>query len=169
MALRNGSLGLCLASLFVISACAHRVVPPSFAGSIVPPYPAEMKEREGACVGTGDTLHVCEYSVAILDDAAGKPAWIYAGHSQGNDDLGKPRWLVTDVLPYPRTSQRRVLLIATCLYKKEADASVLAVVDDPQAEAKPATNWAYRVDPATGKFLQLDRRDVACYEPQGDD
>ena len=168
---RGGALTLAprLAALLALASCAHIEPSPDLVGSIVPPYPAGLSEREGACIGKGDALHVCEYSIGVLSDASGKPQWILAKHFERYDERGVAYAGVTDVLAYPRTSKNRQLLLWTCLFKNEVDASVLAVVTKPAAQAKSASGWAYRVDFATGKFVKLNPSDVACYEPQGDD
>ncbi|HXZ68550.1 MAG TPA: hypothetical protein VEH07_08185 [Alphaproteobacteria bacterium] len=151
----------------MIASYAHAEMPQ--VGTIVPPYPQGLAENEGACVGSGDALRVCEYSIGILSDASGKPLWILAKHFERYDEAGRPYSLVTDVLAYPHTSGSRVLLLWTCLFRNEPDASVMALVKNPAAQAKPASDWAYKVDLSTGKFVRLNPRDVTCYEPQGDD
>ncbi len=145
--------------------CARAEALPTVAGSIVPPYPQGLSENFGGCVGGS---HACEYSVGTLSDASGKPLLLRAGRYQGLDESGRARWLITDVLTYPRTSERRVLIASTCIFKGEFDSSVLAVVEDPAEQAKAPSDWAYKVDLTTGKFVKLNPADVACFVAGGD-
>jgi hypothetical protein len=128
-----------------------------------------MAERFGACIGTENPWHVCDYSVGVMEDARGRPLVVLAARFQKLDESGKAQWLVTDTLPYPHTKRDRALLWSTCIYKQAFDRSVLAVVDSPVMQAKPVKDWAYRVDLTTGKFVKLDPVDVACYAIKDED
>jgi len=127
-----------------------------------------LSEEFGACVGKGPPSHICDYSVGIISDAGGKPALVRTGRYQGLDSSGRARWLLTDTLAYPRTSDERVLIYATCLLNGQPDPSVFALIDKPEEQAKRAAGWAYRVDLASGKFVKLSPASVKCYQPGGD-
>jgi hypothetical protein len=129
-------------------------------GSTVPPYPAGLSEREGACIGDKPGLP-CEWGLSVLVNAAGQKIQIVAGSDAKGQGM-QARWLVTDAIPYPKLGKGMNFVMAMCRSGSAGDNSILAVVRDAKREFLPASGWAYRLDRTSGKFVKLDPKGIDC-------
>jgi hypothetical protein len=130
-------------------------------GSIVPPYPDGTWEESGACIGGAEQSASCDRNVAVLANANRKLG-IFSGALRRGAD-GGTRWLVLDYIPYPRVPKGSDLAFAVCRNNGgETDPSVIAVVRESRKEWLQATDWAYRIERESGKFVRVDPRNVVC-------
>lgn len=106
----------------------------------------------------------CAWSVGISSDRG----YIWLGKAvQENTELARSEWSVTDKLSYPEISAGYEFSDVMCRYNERFDQTIIAVVKAEKAEWLKASGWAYRADPATGKFEKLDPSSVDCYNDTG--
>lgn len=137
-------------------------------GRVVPPFPEGFRSNTGGCVGSGSNAEqICARSIGTIDDADDRSVRLYAAELAGHNG-NEARWKITDVVPYPKLLRGERVSISTCTVDGAADAGAIAIVDtaveDAQArETFAAVRWAVRLDRVSGRFVDLDPRQVQCY------
>lgn len=144
---------------FSILGCAST----SLVGSTIPPTPAGLLHRQGACVAHAlGNERICEYSVGILEDSKGKPEMFFGARMAGRDKSRKAHWIITDAFPYPTLPERYFLAVATCRVAGKDDSTIIAAVRGVDAEWFRDVLWARRFDLTTGKFVEINTSGVEC-------
>lgn len=148
-----------LVLFFAMTCAAHAE---DLVGKRVPPFPDGLQQGGGSCISAG-TQDPCRRRVSVLINAAGKQIGVYASISDGHDEKGRPYGIVTDLVPYPKIRKGYHLDWGSCRYDRVEDGAVVAVVRDSKRRWLPAVEWAYRVDSASGKLVNLDPARVDCF------
>lgn len=133
-------------------------------GKTAPPYPDGMTSSMGTCVtDTAGLEHVCDYGIAIVDDAKGIHRLVIAQQSLG---LHGAAWRVLDTLTYPPLRKDEQLSIGTCRAHGSEDTSILAVVGsgsgDEDAEFLGRVREAWRLDFAKKRFVPIPVAGIDC-------
>lgn len=132
-------------------------------GSEVPPYPDNLKEVFGACVGgPPSTPDICDYSIGALEGPKGAPLYLYAGKFLRHDDKGTPYWLLADVVPYPKFRKGYRLVVSTCRQNGVDDRTIVAVVKAVDEEWYKDVTQAYKLDFERQKFVPLKPKGIVC-------
>ncbi len=147
-----------LAILFATPACADDLI-----GSIIPPYPADLKETSGACIaGSLGSERICDFSIGVLADSKGKHRFVYGASHTGRNEKGNALWRVTDAFPYPSLPIGQIISIATCTDNGKSDETIVAAVSAVDAEWYEKVFWARRYDFESGKFVSHPPKNVRC-------
>lgn len=132
----------------------------NFVGQEFPPYPDGYESKNGACIAHALGLaHICDFS--LLELSKGKPRYILAAKKSGMHDK-KPKWRITDQVPYPPIAEGQFLALGLCQINGEADHTVAAVVIESDDKWVKAANWAIRVNLASGKIEKISPQGVEC-------
>ncbi len=132
-------------------------------GSEVPPYPDNLKEIGGACIGGPPrTPDVCDYSIGILGDSEEAPVYVYGGKFLRRDDEGHPFWRVIDAMPYPKLPRGHEFAMSTCRENGVDDATIVAVVKITEEEWHTHVLQAFRLDLKQEKFVPLNPKAIEC-------
>ncbi len=132
-------------------------------GAEVPPYPGDLKEIVGSCVGGPPrTPDICDYSVGIFGDTKETPRYLYAGKFLRYDDKGNPYWLIIDAMPYPKLPKGYEIAISTCSQSGVDDPMIVAVVKTVDEEVHTDVWKAYRLDLKRQKFVSLETKGIEC-------
>lgn len=140
----------------------------SWIGRVVPPFPEGFRSNTGGCVGSGSNAEqICARSIGTVDDAEDRSVRLYAAELAGRNG-NEARWKITDLVPYPKLQRGERVSISTCTVDGVADAGAIAIVDTAVEDALAretfaAVRWAVRLDRASGRFVELDPRQVQCY------
>lgn len=131
-------------------------------GREVPPYPDGFVSSLGACVGGGVSPdEACANGIGVLDDANGRSRYLIAERAAGHVG-NKPRWIVTDVLGYPKLRNGEYLSVATCERDGQSDPGIVAVADTAgAAEMYETVRWAVRLQ--DGRFVEVPTAGIRCY------
>ncbi len=132
-------------------------------GSEVPPYPDNLKEIVGACVGGPPrTPDICDYSIGVYGDSKETPLYLYAGKFLRYDDKGNPYWLIIDAVPYPKVPKGYQVSMSTCRQNGVDDSMIVAVVKTVDEEWHRDVWRAFRLDLKRQKFLTLEPKGIEC-------
>jgi hypothetical protein len=146
--------------LMVVSGC---VMAADLIGSEIPPYPDNLKEVLGACVGgPPSTPDICDYSIGVLEGPKGTLLYLYAGKFLRHGDKGIPYWLITDVMPYPKFPKGYRVVVSTCRQNGVDDRTIVAVVKVVDEEWYKDVTLAYKLDLKQQKFVSLKPKGIVC-------
>lgn len=136
----------------------------------LPPYPQGLNSLQGTCLpGEEGLVHVCDYAISVLGHGAfGDDADPVSVVAERNPDHPahvhwEPRWLITDVLPYPEAGDGYFLQVGSCRVEGRDDGYVAALVrhDDASPYSTDVT-WARRLDTDRGRLERVDPGRVDC-------
>lgn len=134
-------------------------------GLEVPPYPDGLASRQGSCVTDMQGYeHVCDYGIALVDDAVGRPRYIVAKQSLGHDASGA-RWRVLDVIPHPDVAADEYLALGACRLRgaPEPDPAIIAVVGlGGDVEWFDDVRRAWRLDFARKRLVDMPVAGLQC-------
>ena len=136
-------------------------------GKEVPPYPDGLVSRQGSCVtDTPGYAHVCDYGIALVDDADGRPRYIAAKQALGHDANGS-RWRVLDAIPYPDVAADEYLALGACRLRGtpegEPDPAMVAVVGfGGDVEWFDDVRRAWRLDFAQKRLVEMPVAGIQC-------
>lgn len=151
-----------LALLALLMTVPGHAIGANLIGLEVPPYPDDLKDTGGACVGgPPNTSDICDYSIGTLTDSKGK-LFLYAGKFIGRGDNGKPRWLITDVMPYPKLPKGYQVAISTCRQNGVDDRTIFAIVKMVDEEWYRNIARAYKLDIKQQRFVSIGTKGIEC-------
>ena len=136
-------------------------------GRDVPPYPDGLASRQGSCVTDVQGYeHVCDYGLALVEDADGDPRFVVAEQSLGHDANG-PRWRVLDAIPYPEVAAGEYLALGTCRLRGARDddpgPAIVAVVGiGGDVEWFDDVRRAWRLDFAQKRLVEMPVAGIEC-------
>lgn len=141
-------------------------ITPLYAGSLVgakvPPYPAGLESKYGACIAHSLGLnHACDFSVSDLRYVAKEPHAILVKKKIGENG-NKPIWEITDQMDYPSIEKGEFLAFASCKLNGEPDYRILALVKEGDKEWLKASKWAGTVDLQNGRFSKISPENIEC-------
>ena len=151
-----------LAVTWTIPAAATELI-----GQEVPPYPDGLVSRQGSCVTDSPGYeHVCDYQLALVEDADGTPRYVVAGQAVGHDANG-PRWRVLDAIVHPGLAADEYLALGACRLHgtadDEPDPAIVAVVGfGGDVEWFDDVRRAWRLDFAQQRLVELPVAGVQC-------
>jgi len=130
-------------------------------GSIVPPFPDELKNEGGACISRSlGADKVCEFSIGVLRGLSGR--LLYVGKSAPRTDPKKARWLVTDAMPYPTVPRGHQVIFGGCQRNGLSNEAILAVAKTTDTEWYNVIRFAYEVNLNTGLFEETSPVGIRC-------
>jgi len=148
-------VGLTLMSL--AGACAATDI----IGTIAPPYPDGWKDHGGACIGGSlGPNKTCDYSIGVLEKT--DQLILFIGKSATRIDPKKARWLVTDIMPYPKTPSGFQVVYSLCERNGTPDETIIAIVKTTDTEWYTTVRFAYRANLNTGRFEKTSPKGVQC-------
>jgi hypothetical protein len=148
---------LAIGGLFITPLYAESLV-----GRKVPPYPAGLESKYGACIAHSLGLnHACDFSVSDLRHAGQEPHAILV-KKKVSESGGKPVWEVTDQLDYPPLEKGEFLSFASCKLNGIPDYRILALVKEGDKEWLKASKWAGTVDLQSGRFSNIPPENIEC-------
>ena len=136
-------------------------------GLEIPPYPDGLASSQGSCVTDMHGYeHVCDYGIALVDDADGRPRYIFAKQSLGHDARGR-RWRVLDVIPHPDVAADEYHALGTWRLRgapdEEPDPAIVAVVGlGGDVEWFDDVRRAWRLDFAQKRLVELPLAGIEC-------
>ena len=136
-------------------------------GRVVPPYPDGLASRQGSCVtDTPGYEHVCDYGLALVEDAGGKPRYVVAEQSLGHA-AKQPRWRVLDVIPHPELAADEYLALGACRLQGAPadgpDPAIVAVVGfGGDVEWFDDVRRAWRLDFAQKRLVGMPVAGIEC-------
>ena len=133
----------------------------SLIGRVIPPWPAGLHEGQGNCF---NSAHVCEAGLGVLNDQANVPKVIYAWIRPDQKVSQLPAYRVTDTIRFPQLHGSQLWERGVCRNGSTPDDTIMALVEPAKTEWLSASEWAYRVDKSSGRFVRLDPRLVDCYD-----
>jgi hypothetical protein len=151
-----------LACLWMLPATASDLI-----GREVPPYPDGLASSEGSCVTDMQGYeHVCDYGIALVDDAVGRARYIVAKQSLGHDASGA-RWRVLDAIPHPDMAGDEYLALGTCRVRGTPDEepvpAIVAVVRvGGDVEWFDDVRRAWRLDFARKRLVEVPVAGLEC-------
>jgi len=155
-------LALGMAGLLVVGVTAQPAAPPgSLIGMRVPPYPQGMKDVSGACSDAN-----CRRAFGVIEEGD-VPRRVLALQFIERKPDGKPVWLVTDEVAYPRTERGE--FVADCGVAGTAWPDTYAVIGAAENGDALPRRWAIRLDPASGRFQKPDLAKFRCSAHVGED
>ena len=151
-----------LAIAWAIPATATELV-----GQEVPPYPDGLASRQGSCVTDKPGYeHVCDYGLALVEDADGKPRYVVAEQSIGHAGT-QARWRVLDAIPHPELAADEYLAMAACRLRDapgdEPGPAIVAVVGfGGDVEWFDDVRRAWRLDFAQKRLVGMPVAGIEC-------
>lgn len=147
----------------VLALISSPVAAANLIGMEVPPYPDNLEEIAGACVGGPPrTADICDYSIGILGDPEGTPLYLYAGKFLRRGDKGHPYWRIIDAIPYPKFPKGYDFTMSGCRQNGVEDSMIVAVVKITDEEWHTEVREAYRLDIGQQKFVTVEPKGVEC-------
>lgn len=152
--MRNVKKPLAISLLLAASVAANAEIRSNQAPSVV----SSSDAMQVVCVPSDNAG--CEQSIGIASDRS----YLWVGTAvQENTEIGESQWRVTDRLVFPGIAAGRDFSDVMCRYREQFDQSIVAVVATGSDEWLKAVDWAFRVNPVSGRFESLDPSDVDCY------
>ncbi len=74
----------------------------------------------------------------------------------------KPRWLVTDQMPYPSTPNGSHVVYSMCVQNEVLDQAIVAVVKSTDNEFFTEISVTYKANRDTGRFEQMSSSGLRC-------
>ena len=132
----------------------------SLIGKVIPPWPSGLHKGQGNCF---NSAHACEAGLGVLNDQAVVPKVIYAWIRSAQQVSELPTYRVTDSIRFPQLHGTQLWECGVCRSTSAPDDTIMALVEPAKTEWLRASEWAYRVDKGSGKFVPLDPHQVDCY------
>ena len=123
-------------------------------GSVVPPFPKGWQHEGGSCVAD------CNFSIGELRAPNGLA--FFLGKSAQRVDPNKPRWLVLDLMPYPKTPKGYQVVYSLCERDGNSDETIIAIVKTTDTEWYSTVFRAYKANLNAGRFETTSTKGVRC-------
>lgn len=152
----------CFALLIIWSLYSTPIYAESIIGKTVPPLPAGLESKNGACIAQSlGFARACDFSVSDLRYPGKEPHAIVVKKKialRGD----KPVWKITDQIEYPTLIKGEFLLFSSCKLDGETDYRILAVVKEEEGAWLKASKWAGMVDLRDGRFSEISPDNIEC-------
>lgn len=130
-------------------------------GTIVPPFPDGWKDQGGACIaGSLGAEKICDYSIGVVEKD--NHLVLFFGKSAPRTDPMKPRWLVTDQMPYPEAPTGFQVVYNQCERNGKPDQTIVAVIKTANTEWYTVVRSAYKANLDTGRFEKISIKGLRC-------
>lgn len=156
-----------LFALFTVHLLCNACLAATLVGQTVPPFPENWDEQGGACISRvlGEGRN-CDYSIGVLHTPNGPR--LYIGKAVPQTETNRPRWLVTDEMPYPQMQKGSELIYSQCERFGKFDETVIAVVKIDAESWFAKIQRAFKANLQTGKFERIASKGVRCNIERGD-
>lgn len=119
----------------------------------------------GLCIAGKQAEDTCAFAIGLLEDDKEQPVALLSRELIDYDTGGHPNWRVKDRLAVPRDNRNVHLEVGSCRLDGTPDQTVVAMVpgyDQSGPEWIRASDWAYRVQLPSGKFLRMAPARIDC-------
>ncbi|NTV94482.1 MAG: hypothetical protein HGA75_03595 [Thiobacillus sp.] len=133
----------------------------SLIGTVVPPYPHGVESKGGACISDpAAPERSCAFGIELMRENGS--LYLYLQKTAPQVEPNKPRWLILDRMPYPRTKPGEDVIFAMCELDGKPDQSLIAVVRRDDTEWHTAITKAFRGNLVKERFERTSTAGIRC-------